>query len=54
VNRGAGGRRPASTPDRPLLDRAPGGGQAHADDLTVELVPGCGHFIADDLPTWLP
>jgi pimeloyl-ACP methyl ester carboxylesterase len=27
-----------------------GGYQSHADDLRVELVPGCGHFIADERP----
>ena len=26
------------------------GYQRHADDMRVELVPGCGHFIADELP----
>jgi pimeloyl-ACP methyl ester carboxylesterase len=29
-----------------LLD----GYQEHADDMRVELVPGCGHFIADERP----
>jgi pimeloyl-ACP methyl ester carboxylesterase len=29
-----------------LLD----GYQGHADDMRVELVPGCGHFIADERP----
>jgi pimeloyl-ACP methyl ester carboxylesterase len=26
------------------------GYQRHADDMKVELVPGCGHFIADEMP----
>ncbi|HEY5977522.1 MAG TPA: alpha/beta hydrolase [Solirubrobacterales bacterium] len=26
------------------------GFQRHADQMTVELVPGCGHFIADERP----
>jgi pimeloyl-ACP methyl ester carboxylesterase len=26
------------------------GWQKHADDMQVELVPGCGHFIADERP----
>jgi pimeloyl-ACP methyl ester carboxylesterase len=30
----------------PLLD----GYQAHADEMEVELVPDCGHFIADERP----
>ena len=29
-----------------LLD----GYEKHADDMRVELVPGCGHFIADERP----
>jgi pimeloyl-ACP methyl ester carboxylesterase len=27
-----------------------GGYQWHAEEMTVELVPGCGHFIADERP----
>lgn len=27
-----------------------GGYQYHADDMRVELVPNCGHFIVDELP----
>ena len=27
-----------------------GGYQHHADEMRVELVPGCGHFIADERP----
>jgi pimeloyl-ACP methyl ester carboxylesterase len=26
------------------------GAEQHADDLRIELVPGCGHFIADEKP----
>jgi pimeloyl-ACP methyl ester carboxylesterase len=26
------------------------GHEHHADDMEVELVPGCGHFIADEMP----
>lgn len=26
------------------------GAERHADDLTIEFVPGCGHFIADERP----
>jgi pimeloyl-ACP methyl ester carboxylesterase len=25
-------------------------GRTHADDMEIELVPGCGHFIADERP----
>jgi pimeloyl-ACP methyl ester carboxylesterase len=31
---------------RPLID----GWQDHADDMSAELVPDCGHFIADERP----
>jgi pimeloyl-ACP methyl ester carboxylesterase len=27
-----------------------GGYQRHSDEMRVELVPGCGHFIADEMP----
>ncbi len=26
------------------------GYEDHAEDMRVELVPGCGHFIADEMP----
>jgi pimeloyl-ACP methyl ester carboxylesterase len=26
------------------------GCESHADDMEIELVPGCGHFIADERP----
>ncbi len=26
------------------------GYESHADEMRVELVPGCGHFIADERP----
>ncbi len=29
---------------------SPEGAEGHADDLTVETVPGCGHFIVDEAP----
>ena len=32
--------------DAALLD----GWQSHADDMRVEMVPGCGHFIVDERP----
>jgi len=33
-----------------LRPRMLAGYQHHADDMKVELVPGCGHFIADERP----
>jgi pimeloyl-ACP methyl ester carboxylesterase len=36
--------------DAALRPRMLAGYQRHADDMRVELVPGCGHFIADELP----
>jgi pimeloyl-ACP methyl ester carboxylesterase len=35
-----------ATMNRSLL----GGYQAHADDMRVEFVPDCGHFIVDEKP----
>ena len=26
------------------------GYESHTDDMEIELVPGCGHFIADERP----
>ena len=26
---------------------------AYADDMALELVPNCGHFIAEERPSWL-
>jgi pimeloyl-ACP methyl ester carboxylesterase len=36
--------------DRALRPSMLAGYQRHAEDMEVELVPGCGHFIADELP----
>lgn len=36
--------------DAALRPRMLAGYERHADDMRVELVPGCGHFIADELP----
>jgi pimeloyl-ACP methyl ester carboxylesterase len=36
--------------DQALRPRALAGYGRHADDMDVELVPGCGHFIADERP----
>lgn len=38
------------TDDAALRPRMLAGYQRHADDMRVELVPGCGHFIADEMP----
>jgi len=38
------------TGDAALRPEALAGYQRHADDMQVELVPGCGHFIADEMP----
>ncbi|MEW2401940.1 alpha/beta hydrolase [Streptomyces sp. NPDC046862] len=31
-----------------------GGGKGHADDLTVRIVPGAGHFLPRESPTPSP
>jgi pimeloyl-ACP methyl ester carboxylesterase len=36
--------------DAAISTRLLGGFAAHADDMRVELVPDCGHFIADEKP----
>ncbi|MFN8163073.1 MAG: alpha/beta hydrolase [Solirubrobacterales bacterium] len=36
--------------DAALRPQLLAGYQHHADDMEVELVPGCGHFIADEMP----
>jgi pimeloyl-ACP methyl ester carboxylesterase len=36
--------------DIALSSRLLRGYEAHVDDMEVELVPGCGHFIADERP----
>jgi pimeloyl-ACP methyl ester carboxylesterase len=38
------------TDDTALRPQLNAGYQHHADDMQVELVPGCGHFIADEKP----
>ncbi len=38
------------TDDRALRPSMLAGYERHADDMKVELVPGCGHFIADERP----
>jgi pimeloyl-ACP methyl ester carboxylesterase len=38
------------TDDTALRPHLNAGYQHHADDMQVELVPGCGHFIADEKP----
>jgi pimeloyl-ACP methyl ester carboxylesterase len=38
------------TADTALLPKMLAGWQRHADDMRVELVEGCGHFIADEAP----
>jgi pimeloyl-ACP methyl ester carboxylesterase len=38
------------TDDTALRPQLLAGYQHHADDMQVELVPGCGHFIADEKP----
>lgn len=36
--------------DRALRPEVLAGYERHADDMEVEFVPGCGHFIADEMP----
>ena len=38
------------TDDAVLRPETLAGYERHADDMEVELVPGCGHFIADERP----
>jgi pimeloyl-ACP methyl ester carboxylesterase len=38
------------TDDAVLRPEVLAGYQGHADDMEVEFVPGCGHFIADEMP----
>jgi pimeloyl-ACP methyl ester carboxylesterase len=38
------------TEDSALRPKMLAGWQRHADDMRVELVSGCGHFIADEAP----
>ncbi len=36
--------------DLALSTRSLRGYEAYAEDMNVEIVPGCGHFIADERP----
>jgi pimeloyl-ACP methyl ester carboxylesterase len=36
--------------DDPLPHQAIAGFERHADEMALELVPDCGHFIADEMP----
>ncbi|HEX7058732.1 MAG TPA: alpha/beta hydrolase [Solirubrobacterales bacterium] len=36
--------------DRAIHPALVGGYESHTDDMEVELVPGCGHFIVDEKP----
>jgi pimeloyl-ACP methyl ester carboxylesterase len=38
------------TDDKALRPEILAGYQRHADDMQLELVPGCGHFIVDEMP----
>jgi pimeloyl-ACP methyl ester carboxylesterase len=38
------------TEDRALRPEVLDGYERHAEDMEVEFVPGCGHFIADEMP----
>jgi pimeloyl-ACP methyl ester carboxylesterase len=38
------------TDDTALRPEILAGYERHAEDMQVELVPGCGHFIADEMP----
>jgi pimeloyl-ACP methyl ester carboxylesterase len=38
------------TDDKALRPEILAGYQRHADEMQLELVPGCGHFIADEMP----
>ena len=37
----------------PLTQGVPDSYRRHADDMRLELVPDCGHFIAEERPRWL-
>jgi pimeloyl-ACP methyl ester carboxylesterase len=37
----------------PLTQGVPHSHRHFADDMRLELVPGCGHFIAEEQPEWL-
>jgi pimeloyl-ACP methyl ester carboxylesterase len=38
------------TDDTALRPETLAGYQRHADDMELELAPGCGHFIVDERP----
>jgi pimeloyl-ACP methyl ester carboxylesterase len=38
------------TDDKALRPEILAGYERHADDMRLELVPGCGHFIVDEMP----
>jgi pimeloyl-ACP methyl ester carboxylesterase len=40
----------AGTDDPVVSERLMNGWEPHADAMSAELVPGCGHFIADERP----
>ena len=37
----------------PLLPGVPSSYRKYADDMQLELVPDCGHFVAEEQPAWL-
>ena len=37
----------------PLTQGVPHSYRGFADDMRLELVPDCGHFIAEERPDWL-
>jgi pimeloyl-ACP methyl ester carboxylesterase len=39
--------------DDPLTQAVPDSYRPYADDLRLELVPDCGHFLADEQPGWV-
>jgi surfactin synthase thioesterase subunit len=41
------------TADRAIHTDLLSGWEDHADDMAIEFVPGCGHFIADERPRLL-
>ena len=37
----------------PLTQGVPDSYRDYADDMHLELIPDCGHFIAEERPEWL-
>ena len=37
----------------PLSDGVPDSYRDYADDIRLELIPGCGHFVPEEQPQWL-